>query len=475
MSGGSLMRVPLDGGLPQTIAQVANMVSAVWAPNDLIIYSAWVGGLFKVSARGGTPKPLTTLDDANHETGHRVSHVFANGTTALATVDYRDRPSHIDLVDVETGERRPLIEGRNGILSQGALVFAREDAIFTAPFDESRQEITGDAARRLGNVAADGKTYFVVANDGSLAYVPRAASGQRLVWADRDGTTRQLDEEQRAFVHPRVSPDGTRVSVQIAGGPQGTEFWVYDIARGTRTRLSVSGTMSRPVWTADGKRITFQKDGSLYTMPADDSSEPALLLVRPIPAAQLFPLAWSRDGQRLLYSRPTPKTNRDVMVFSPDGRTAPLLATPRDERAAMFSPDSRWIVYAVQEPGREEEVYVQEYPGPGKRIIVSRGGGVEPVWSPRGDEIFYRSIDGTRMMAVQVRTQPVFEIGSPRLLFEGAFSPFSGSYWSNYDVTPDAQRFVMIEAVEGQRSRINVALQWVREVQARETTSAAAQ
>ena len=58
-----------------------------------------------------------------------------------------------------------------------------------------------------------------------------------------------------------------------------------------------------------------------------------------------------------------PQTNRDVWVLPADGKPMPFLATTHDERSAMLSPDGRWMLYAVLEAGREEEVYVQRYPG----------------------------------------------------------------------------------------------------------------
>jgi hypothetical protein len=122
----------------------------------------------------------------------------------------------------------------------------------------------------------------------------------------------------------------------------------------------------------------------------------------------------------------------------------------------MLSPDGRWMLYAALEPGREEEVYVQRHPGPGERVVVSPGGGREPVWSPLGNEIFYRSIDGRRMMAVDVTTEPELRIGVPRLLFEGDFQ--TGSFFSNYDVTPVAKQFLMIERSVAPQSRLQVVV-----------------
>lgn len=220
--------------------------------------------------------------------------------------------------------------------------------------------------------------------------------------------------------------------------------------------------MSRPVWTHDGKRITFQKDSGLHSMPADDSDGPQLLLARDPSAFALFLLSWSRDGSTLVCSRPTLETNRDVFTLGVGGTPTAFLQTPRDERSAMLSPDRRWIVYAALEPGREEQVYVQPFPGPGERFVVSQDGGREPVWSPTGNEIFYRSVDGQRMMVVDVSTEAGLRIGRPRILFTGQFQP--GAFWSEYDVTVDGKRFLMVEGGELTRSRLQVVLHWADDV-----------
>ena len=128
----------------------------------------------------------------------------------------------------------------------------------------------------------------------------------------------------------------------------------------------------------------------------------------------------------------------------------------------MFSPDGRWIVYAAKETGREEQIVVQPYPGPGGRDVISRGGGIEPVWSPTGREIFFRSVDGTEVMTVDVRTEPSFSVGTPRVLFAGQFADLGSSYWSNYDVSPDGQSFLMLESDQTSTPRLNVVLNWVK-------------
>ena len=70
---------------------------------------------------------------------------------------------------------------------------------------------------------------------------------------------------------------------------------------------------------------------------------------------------------------------------------------------------------------------------------------MEPVWNLNRRELFYRS--GDKMMAVDIATQPSLAVGKPRVLFEGPYLPPPATN-SNYDVTPDGQQFLMLEASE---------------------------
>jgi serine/threonine-protein kinase len=148
-----------------------------------------------------------------------------------------------------------------------------------------------------------------------------------------------------------------------------------------------------------------------------------------------------------------------------DRKPQPFGHSQFDETAPRFSPDGHWIAYRSNESGRNE-IYVRPYPGPGGKWQISTEGGTEPVWNPKGGELFYRN--GNKMMAVDITSQPAFSAGKPRMLFEGAFalSPRSSA---NYDVSPDGQRFLMVEASkQGQApEQINVVLNWFEELKRR--------
>ncbi|MCZ6484475.1 MAG: hypothetical protein O6826_02115, partial [Acidobacteria bacterium] len=167
------------------------------------------------------------------------------------------------------------------------------------------------------------------------------------------------------------------------------------------------------------------------------------------------------DGRVLIY-RQDPG---DILVLpmEGDGEPQPFNTSPDSECCAKFSPDGNWIAYVSDELGLNH-VYVSPYPEPNVKWLVSgEEGGEQPVWSPDGNELFYRS--GDKMMVVSVQTEPTFRAGRPEVLFEGRYvrTSFIPGY-QYYDISPDGQRFVMIKAAEGSTAQINVVLNWAEEL-----------
>ena len=112
----------------------------------------------------------------------------------------------------------------------------------------------------------------------------------------------------------------------------------------------------------------------------------------------------------------------------------------------MLSPDARCLAYVSNESGGYQ-VYVQPFPGPGRKSQVSTEGVTEPVWARSGRELFYRS--GRKMMVVDTVTGPAFSTGNPKMLFEGDDAALGRVFGGqNYAVTPDGQHFIMIRSKE---------------------------
>ncbi len=276
---------------------------------------------------------------------------------------------------------------------------------------------------------------------------------------DRQGNARPLIGERQNFEEPRLSPDGKRIGVRIEDAGK-WDVWVYDIDRGTRTRLTVEGSDNRgPLWSPDGTRITFasRRSGSLnlYWKMADGSGEAQPLLEH---SGRQSPDSWSPDGRLLAFSSSRSVEERDIWVLPMEGERTPMefLATSFNEHHSAFSPDGHWLAYVSDESGRNA-VYVQPYPGPGRRVAISPSGGDVPHWSPDGTEIFYRN--GDQMLAVSVETEPAFTARKPRLLFEGR-------YETDYDVSTDGRHFVMIRTeYASSPTEIRVVLNWFDELE----------
>src|SRR5262249_43329171 len=246
---------------------------------------------------------------------------------------------------------------------------------------------------------------FALGGDGTIAYLPRATSLQRgtLVWVDRKGEQTPIVEIPRPLDIPRLSPDGTHVAFR-APAPN-CDVWVHDLSRGATTRLTLEGDNHGVVWMPDGRRVAFaRQEGAITQILAQktDGTGHVDVLVKGGPGSE-FPSSSSPDGHSLLASGSGKTTGQDVVLLtegkdSYDASRKPLLNSPFDEYEATFSPDGRWVAYVSNESGRPE-VYLQPYPAMDSRQQVSTDGGIEPVWSRSGKELFFRL--GRKMLGVE--------------------------------------------------------------------------
>ena len=193
-------------------------------------------------------------------------------------------------------------------------------------------------------------------------------------------------------------------------------------------------------------------------------------------------MSFSPDGQFLAFDQKDPDTGDDAWVLPLQGSKAPqpVAHTRFGEGSMKFSPDGHWVAYSSDESGKPE-VYVQAFPGPGLKLQVSKDGGIDPVWRRSGGELFYRSEN--KMMVVSVMTSPKFKASAPRQLWEGSYSQgiaascgMPGVSSSNYDVTADGQRFLMVrdEDASASSTKIVVVLNWVEQLKAIERARARA-
>jgi serine/threonine-protein kinase len=464
-----LKKVSVAGGAPVTLCDAPRAFHAAWAPDDRIYFEEYAhvrGRVLSVSAAGGTPQAVSTPE----EVSHRPLEVLPGGKALLIAVARNTWDGfeglEIGAFSLETGEYRTLIERahRGSYARTGHLVFSRAGTLLAAPFDVGRLEVTGPAVPVLEGLPGPFGRPFRISENGTLVYVPqRTEPGGTLVWVNREGEARPVTDVRRGYQQLRISPDGQRIAVEILW--EGNyDIWIYDIPRGTLTRLTVAESLEGiPEWSSDGKRVAFFSDRDppgVYWKPIDGSGPTERLT-----DAGDHPESWSPDGRVLAFGK-----GDDLWMLPMEGerKPEPFLDTPFRELGASFSPDGQWIAYHSDESGRWE-VYVRAYSGPGGKWQLSTHGGLFAVWSPDGREIFYRTED-KKVMVVPLQLTPEFRAGKPKMLFEDRFV-YINHRWRNYDITPDGQRFLMVEgAEEGPPTEIVVVFNWFEELKRRVPT-----
>jgi eukaryotic-like serine/threonine-protein kinase len=483
-AGGTLKKISMSGGAALPLGEAGTPHGVSWGSHGIIAFApTTASALEQVSDEGGTPQPLTHLEKG--DVSHRWPEFLPGGRAVLFTAGINGATfanAQVAVQSVVTGERRNLIPGATQprYAPSGHLVYAQGGGLSAVAFDPQRLAVTGAAVPVVEGVMqfpVSGAAQYSFSATGSLVYVAGGirSAQSKLVWVSRNGAEQPLAVPAHAYGTPRLSPDGRRLAISIAG--QETQIWLYDLSRETLTRFTFDGNYNiNPVWTPDGKRIAFNtnKEGAsnIFWQLADGSRGLERLTTSDYLHA---PTSWSPDGQLLAYHEVNPATGRDIWVLRMGDPSAgsgqvrkaqPFLQTRFDEADPRFSPDGRWMSYVSDESGRYE-IYVQSYPGPGGKWQISTEGGTEPAWNRNGRELFYRS--GNKMMAVDIATQPSFAAGKPRMLFEGPYElpPFP---ITNYDVSLDGQRFLMLKPAEQEQAaptQINVVLNWFEELKRR--------
>ena len=477
-AGGHLKKVPIAGGRSTVLAPAPLSRGGSWGNDGEIIFSRSLGGLDRVSASGGEPDHLTTPDSDEGASTHRFPKHLPGANAMLFTVGTGSSWDDALIVAqrLDTGERKVLIEGGSDAryVPTGHLVYVRAGALMAAAFDLDRLEVTGPPVAIVKGVMQStnitGAAFFGFSELGWLVYVPGTgkASEQTLVWVDRKGEEQPLPVPPQPYRAPSLSPDGQRLAVHLDQGFQ-ADIWVYDIPRGALTRLTFEGNNQAPVWTPDGGKVTFMSNRAgqrwnLFWKSGDGSGIEERLTT----SEQLqFSGSWSRDGQVLAFHQSTgvggvSSADHDIWMFPLEGERTPwpFLQTPFDEAEPQFSPDGRWLSYHSNESG-QYEIYVRPFPKAEEgKLQISTEGGTEPVWAGNG-ELFYRN--GEQMMAVDITTEPSLSAGTPRLLFERRYD-VGPDRLTNYDVTSDGQRFLMIKTDEEEPTQLNVVLNWFEEL-----------
>jgi Tol biopolymer transport system component/predicted Ser/Thr protein kinase len=452
---GKLKRVDASGGAILTVCDAERGVGGTWNRDGTIVFApAPTTALYRVAAGGGKPVPVSKLDASRHETAHRYPQFLPDGRHFIYMAGNLggspDDPGNaIRVGSLDGSVDKAIIKAlSNAAYASGYLLYTRDGTLLAQRFDTSKFEVRGEpvpAVPKIGLSTWHSFWHFSAAENGTLVAAPVFAPPSRLVWLDRNGKETGSIGEPAPYGALRLSPDGRKIAADVYDQVHDTsDIWIYDAAAGTGTKFVFGQAHeTSPVWSPDGSRIVFSSDrkaksgrGDIWMKPLDGAKEEIFAESEDART----PEDWSRDGRFISCNVIPARGKRNYELWTIDtaerNRVAPFAKDALAVVASRFSPDGRWIAYASNQSGRFD-VYVRPFPSGAGTWQVSTAGGGFPVWRRDGKELFFVSLD-SKLIAVSVEADAKFHAGAPVALFPVRTA--GGS--TNYDVSPDGQRFL---------------------------------
>ena len=441
---GKLKTVELNGGSVQIVCDAQLGRGGAWGPGGVILFSANPSSpLMRVTATGGNPVVLTTVDTTQH-TSHRWPFFLPDGKHFVYLALHHD-PSKaatnaLFYASLDGKENRALFRSQsNAVYAAGFLLFARGDQLMAQAFDPDKGTLSGEPHILAKGVMNDATTWHMdasAANDGLLVFGSGGSGDLQLVWMDREKKDiSTIVEKITNLQGGRISPQGDRIALQIDAGVN--DIWILDLARGVRTRLTFGPVANtQPAWSPDGKWIAYSsfRNGrfSLFRKQSDGSGTEETLVSD---ESQIVPTDWSHDGKYLFYSRSIPGGTWETWALPLEGERKPALVLPG--YGARLSPDGHWLAYASVESGNPE-IYVVAFGGGQGKWQVSSGGGRNVCWSADGKQLYF--VNPTySLFAVPVKENGgALQFGAADMLINNWSAP-----QVFYDITPDGKKILL--------------------------------
>jgi eukaryotic-like serine/threonine-protein kinase len=457
-----LKRVPVDGGAAVTVCRSpARNFGATWTADDHILFAA-AEGVFRVSAKGGTPQRI--IDGRPGETlyGPQMlpdnDHVLLTVTTSTGPDRWDE--AHVVAQSLSSGARTVLIEaGADArFIDTGHIVYAVGTTLFAITVDVRSLRTLGPPVTVLRGIRRSpvpavntGNAFVAISNSGHLAYIPDAPDVWVGAFVDLSGRLTPLTETNLG--PSRVSPDGSQMLALHDNG-----WSIYSLTRRAAARRIIAAADaadSNVLWTPDGTQIVFrsrrESGSAIISRPADGGGPDKLLL-----AVDGSPVGWSRDGVLFYMS--------DKQIWSWMRGEQPQSLAAIDAPYASLSPDSNWVAFHTYEHGQVVP-YIQRLSNPGSRFRVSADGGYAPLWSPDGTKLFYVYGETNSLLAVDVQTTPTVAFGDPVVLVSAIAHGLALSQ-RGYDITPNGRQLLVgvWQPTDPRAREIHVVLNWTEEL-----------
>jgi Tol biopolymer transport system component len=478
LTGGKLNKIEASGGPAQYVCDAAGFSGGTWNREGTILFGSPTA-VFRVSAEGGKPEAITTLEQG--ESGHFWPQFLPDGRHYLYTAWNSEAAKRAVVAGTLGSKEKTRVvaaESNAAYAEPGFLVFHRENAVYAQPFDVKKLAVSGEPARvadQVGYVATNGWSDFAVSPTGVLVYFQNASASTapsqedprewQLAWIDRTGRVLDTPGPPGVYRGMEISPDGKRIAVHRHDASGGDVIVIEPDSSTKRLTFDATHHNSAPIWSPDGERIAYSAlekgKWGLYQTLSNGSGTEEMLYESEFPKS---PMSWSPDGKRIVFWVMDPKNKGDLWVLTlEDKKATPLIASPFNETHGQISPDGKWIAYTSDSVGGRNEIFVQPFPSGTGRYQISFHGGDWPRWKGDGKELLYHFIaanpdtpaligvfrGGSLSSAVVTANGAAFEAGTPKEMVRivGMNFPHSGGDYQTYAVSADGKKILMIQLV----------------------------
>ena len=289
-AGGTLRTVSTGGGTPKTLADASRGRGITWNSDDEIVFGPGIGlGLLRVSASGGTARPVTELGPTDRS--HVYPRFLPDGHHFLYLVVGPAPRGGIYLAALDSFEERKLLDTpvKAMFAAPGYLLWLEDGALMARPFDADRLEFSGDPVPitpSVASISTEGRASYDVSPTGTLAFrVSGILAVSQLRLVDRSGETLSVAGAPGDYASARLSPDGRYAAVELHDLRTATgDLWIVDLVRNSTSRFTTNRRHDTdPIWTA-GETLEVGVPRPLFTV---DTKRP-------------YGQNLSTDGQRFL-------------------------------------------------------------------------------------------------------------------------------------------------------------------------------
>ncbi len=465
-SEGKLWKMSPGAKAPVVIAVIPPDVrfhSGAWGADDRIVVAEYKGGLYELSARGGSLTRLLERDALlvdfhsllflpDGKTLLAIPHTL----TSMATVERIDGAKRHTVLQVPDATLRGIAWSPTGHLLVG--LGGVNAGVWAFPFSEK-------------SLTQAGKQFLVAANagvctaglDGSLVYVSNVdAAPRKMVRVDARGAIAEaIGDVGDGLTNPLISPDERLLAYASRREDNSIGVDVLDRANGGVRHLTNSTDDIPLAWSHNNRNLLVQRRPGLnwadprfgiWLVSADGTNAPRRVVAG-------WGAEFTPDDRNIVYSAAnTMSDSRDLCVMPVDGGAPKTVKRLDASESFVLSPDGRFLAYSDRVQG-VMSVFVMRFPAGDETWRVSPAGGNRPTWSADGHSIYF--VSGSRLFAVPFNDAPAVKVGDPALVFDA--TPLNITFNSaNYTVLRD-HSVIAMQSLPAVRRQVMLVQNWLEE------------